>query len=159
MSSNNEENGKFNSLSYDNENDSINTYFSNENYYPLLYQDPYINISGNGDYSLFNPNYSYSIFSEYFKDFKDLEYHLESNHITNKSMKFTVLLKQGRGPRPKNGYLDTKRHRHLNTHFDNLQIKIQVHFISFIINLSNDVLFSVFKENKKYKVNQEIKVL
>ena len=150
MSSSNEENGKFNSSSYDNENDSINTYFSNENYYPVIYQNPYINVSGNDEYSLFNPNYSYSIFPGYFTDFKDPEYHLEPNGITNKSMKFTVLLKRIRGPKPKIGFLDTKRHRHLNTHFDNLQIKIQVHFISFIINLSNDFLFSVFKENKKY---------
>jgi hypothetical protein len=45
-----------------------------------------------------------------------------------------------------------KRHRHLNTHFDNLQIKIQVNYINFIINLSNDVLFIIFKNNKKYNI-------
>jgi hypothetical protein len=71
---------------------------------------------------------------------------------TNKSLKFSVSLKQGRGPKPKNACLEMKRHRHLNTHFDNLQIKIQVNYINFIINLSNDVLFLIFKKNKKYNI-------
>ena len=43
---------------------------------------------------------------------------------TNKSLKFSVSLKQGRGPKPKNEYLEMKRHRHLNIFFENLQIKI-----------------------------------
>jgi hypothetical protein len=47
MLSGNEENIKFHTSSYDNENDSLNTYFSNENYCPFMYGCSCINISEN----------------------------------------------------------------------------------------------------------------
>jgi hypothetical protein len=151
MLSGNEEYTKFHTSSYDNENDSLNTYFSNENYCPFMYGCSCINISENDEYPSFNPNNSNSIMTGYIPDFKYLDPILPIEK-TNKSLIFSVLLKHGRGPKPKNEYLEMKRQRHLNTHFDNLQIKIQVNYINFIINLSNDVLFLIFKNNKKYNI-------
>jgi hypothetical protein len=152
MLSGNEEYTKFHTASYDNENESVNTYFSNENYYPFIFGCPYINIPENYEYPPFNPNNLNSIITGYIPDFKTLEYPTLPIEKTIKCPKFSVLLKQGRGKKPENGYLEMKRHRHLNTHFDNLQIKIQVNYINFIINLSNDVLFIIFKNNKKYNI-------
>ena len=139
---------QFYTTPYDNENGSSNTYFSNENHYPLIYGCPYINISENNEHSFINPNNSNSNKIGHISDFKNLE-HILPFEITNNCPKFRVLLKPDRGRKPKSG---GKRHRHLNTHFDNLQIKIQVNYINFIINLSNDALFLIFKNNKKYNI-------
>ena len=133
MLSGNEEYIKSLTPSYDYENDSLNTYFSNENYYPFIYVSPYIYISENYEYPIFNPNNSNSIITGNISDFKPLEYPTLSIEKPNKFPKFSVLSKPGRGKKPENVY-PVKRHRHLNTHFDNLQIKIQVNYINFIIN-------------------------
>ena len=149
--STNEEYVKFHSPSYDYENDSLNTYYSNQNfypndnYYPFINRCPFIYVSENDENFLFNPNYN---MTEYIDDFRNKECPL----LPIEKPKFSVLLKPGRGPKPRNGFLEMKRSRHLNTHFDNLQIKIQVNYINFIINLSNDVLFLIFKNNKKYNI-------
>ena len=145
MLSNPEEYFKFHSA-FDNENDSLNTFYSNENY---NFINPCVNTSENEKYSLYDQNNSGSIFFRYLEGPNNFEYPIISDD-KNKSLKFTVLLKRDRGPRPKNESLGKKRHRHLKTHFDNLQIKIQVNFISFLINLSNDAVCSIFKENKQY---------
>ena len=149
--STNEEYVKFHSPSYDYENDSLNTYYSNQNfypndnYYPFINRCPFIYVSENDENFLFNPNYN---MTEYIDDFRNKECSL----LPIEKPKFSVLLKQGRGPKPRNGFLEMKRSRHLNTHFDNLQIKIQVNYINFIINISNDVLFSIFKEKRHYNI-------
>ena len=149
--STNEEYVKFHSPSYDYENDSLNTYYSNQNfypndnYYPFINRCPFIYVSENDENFLFNPNYN---MTEYIDDFRNKECPL----LPIEKPKFSVLLKQGRGPKPRNGFLEMKRSRHLNTHFDNLQIKIQVNYINFIINISNDVLFSIFKEKRHYNI-------
>ena len=157
----NEEYIKFHSQSYDNDNDSLNTYFSYENHYHFIYGCPYTYVSENDEYSFFNPNNPNSNMTGYIEDFKNRENPILPIEKTNKSLKFRISLKQGPGPKPKNGCLEMKRHRHLNTHLDNLQIKIQVNYINFIINLSNDALFSIFKDNKKYNlkdINHEFKI-
>ena len=148
----NEECIKFHSSSYDNENDSLNTYYSYENHYPFIYGCPYIYVSENDDNFLFNSNISNSNMTGDIEDFKNRENSILPNEKTNKSPKFSVSLKRGRGKQSKDGCLEMKRHRHLNTNFDNLQVKIQVNYINFIKNLSNDVLFSIFKNNKKYNL-------
>ena len=148
----NEEYIKFHSQSYDNENDSLNTYFSYENHYPFIYGSPYTYVSENDEYSFFNPNNPNSNMTGYIEDFKNRENPILPIEKTNKSLKFRISLKQGPGPKPKNGCLEMKRHRHLKTHLDNLQIKIQVNYINYIINLSNDALFLIFKDNKKYNL-------
>ena len=132
----NEEYIKFHSPSYEYENDSLNTYFSYENHYPFIYGCPYIYVSENDEYSFFNPNNPNSNMTGDIEDFKNGENPILL--IEKISPKFSVSLKQGRGPKPKDGCL-VKRHRHLNTNFDNLQVKIQVNYINFIKNLSNDV--------------------
>ena len=43
---------------------------------------------------------------------------------------------------------------HLSSNFDNLQRKIQVHFLTFVINLSNDVLKSEFGYKTSYNFKQ-----
>lgn len=144
MFSNTEEDDKFHS-SFNNENDSLNTFYSNENYNWI----PYIKPSENEKYSLYDHNNSDliffrdsedpNIFDSIIPDEKDIKY-----------LKFNVLSKQRRGPKSNNELLGMKKHRHLNTNNDNLQIKIQVNFINFLINLSNDVVCSILKENKKY---------
>ena len=152
--STNEEYIKFHSPQYDYENDSLNTYYSNQNYYPndyyypFIYGCPYIYVPENDD-NFFFPN---SNMTGYIEDFRNREYPLLPIEKTNKSPKFCFKLKHGRGKKPENGCLEMKRSRHLNTHFDNLQIKIQVNYINFIINLSNDVLFLIFKEKRKYNI-------
>ena len=149
--STNEEYVKFHSPSYDYENDSLNTYYSNQNfypndnYYPFINRCPFIYVSENDENFLFNPNYN---MTEYIDEFRNKECPL----LPIEKPKFSVLFKQGRGPKPRNGFLEMKRSRHLNTHFDNLQIKIQVNYINFIINISNDVLFSIFKEKRHYNI-------
>ena len=40
---------------------------------------------------------------------------------------------------------------HLNTDLDNLLARIQVHFLSFIVNISNDALIAEFGEDTEYK--------
>ena len=152
--STNEEYIKFHSPQYDYENDSLNTYYSNQNYYPndyyypFIYGCPYIYVPENDD-NFFFPN---SNMTGYIEDFRNREYPLLPIEKTNKSPKFCFKLKHGRGKKPENGCLEMKRSRHLNTHFDNLQIKIQVNYINFIINISNDVLFSIFKEKRHYNI-------
>ena len=50
------------------------------------------------------------------------------------------------GPKRKNQN-NTKRHG--KTAFDNITTKVQVHYITFIINLTNDVIISIFGKNSK----------
>ena len=119
MLSGNEEYIKFHTPSYDNENDSLITNFSNENYYSFINECPYINISEINEYPSFYPNNSNSFITGNISDYKTLEYPTLPIEKT-KCPIFIVLLKQGRGKKPENGYLEMKRHRHLNTHFDNM---------------------------------------
>ena len=41
------------------------------------------------------------------------------------------------------------KRKHDKTSYDNVKTKVQVHYISFIINLANDIIFSVFGKNSK----------
>ena len=45
--------------------------------------------------------------------------------------------------------INSKKRTHQKSDFDNLQTKIQVHFITFLKDISNDVLLTEFGENKK----------
>ena len=47
-----------------------------------------------------------------------------------------------------------KKTTHKSSNFDNLQTKIQVHFINFIINLSNDMLREVYGKKNRYNFKQ-----
>ena len=48
----------------------------------------------------------------------------------------------------------SKKSQHLSTDFDNLQRKIQVHFFTFIINLSNDAIKAVLGSKTPYNFKQ-----
>ena len=63
---------------------------------------------------------------------------------------FLILSKKKRGkPNEKN-----KKSQHLSTDFDNLQRKIQVHFFTFIINLSNDAIKAELGSKTPYNFKQ-----
>ena len=63
---------------------------------------------------------------------------------------FRILSKKKRGkPNEK-----SKKSPHLSTDFDNLQRKIQVHFFTFIINLSNDAIKAVLGSKTPYNFKQ-----
>ena len=73
---------------------------------------------------------------------------LEPNSLTTKrnprqkKAKFIISRKRKRGPRSK---IPRKRTRiHTSSDFDNLHRKIQVHFLTFIINVSNDAILAEF---------------
>ena len=73
------------------------------------------------------------------------------NPVPNRnSPLFRILSKKKRGkPNEK-----SKKSPHLSTDFDNLQRKIQVHFFTFIINLSNDAIKAVLGSKTPYNFKQ-----
>ena len=73
------------------------------------------------------------------------------NPVPNRnSPLFRILSKKKRGkPNEK-----CKKSPHLSTDFDNLQRKIQVHFFTFIINLSNDAIKAVLGSKTPYNFKQ-----
>ena len=93
------------------------------------------------------------IFSFKNKDNDDEEQYLTENKLTTNTISifpFTVINQKKRGKVS----LIMKKTHHLSTDFDNLQRKIQVHFFTFIINLSNDVLKAVFGQKTSYNFKQ-----
>jgi hypothetical protein len=83
----------------------------------------------------------------------------EENHISNRYSPFFVTKKKkNRGRETKN----MNKPKHLSTEFDNLQRKIQVHFFTFIVNLSNDAIKAVLGSKTPYNFKQidyKIKIL
>ena len=105
-----------------------------------------------------NPKYEEKSF---FYSEKQTENNFYSVEKTQK--KFKVEQKKNRGRQ--SGL--SRKIKHSSSSFDNIQTKIQVHFFSFIINVSNDALFSIFNQKNTYyfkdidyklkkKVNHEI---
>ena len=73
------------------------------------------------------------------------------NPVSNRnSPLFSILIKKKRGKQNENN----KKSQHLSTDFDNLQRKIQVHFFTFIINLSNDAIKAVLGSKIPYNFKQ-----
>ena len=81
------------------------------------------------------------------KEYPDCEIKLDSN---KNSRPFVILCKKKRGIQSKN----CKKSHHLSTDFDNLQRKVQVHFFTFIVNLSNDALKAVLGPKTPYNFKQ-----
>ena len=71
--------------------------------------------------------------------------------LKKSSFSFSLYKNKKRG-RPTNIF--TKEYSHTASDFDNLLTKIQVHFITFIINLSNDALITEFGKNCKHSFKQ-----
>lgn len=62
--------------------------------------------------------------------------------VKRKKPFFKTEKKGNRGPKTQN----IRKVKHSRTSFDNIQTKLQVHFFSFIINVSNDALLAFFNE-------------
>lgn len=75
-----------------------------------------------------------------------LEERNDDRSINSNTLLFKVKKQEKRGRKVKN--LNNKIHG--KDSFDNLLSKIQVHFMSFVINLSNDALKTFFGQNTKY---------
>ena len=75
----------------------------------------------------------------------------ENNHASNRYFPSFIIEKQKkRGRQTKN----MKKPQHLKTDSDNLQRKIQIHFFTFIVNLSNDAIKTVFGSKTSYNFKQ-----
>ena len=73
---------------------------------------------------------------------------------TRKKINFQTFLKKKRGKKPKFENLNFPKKYHGSEDFDNIQRKIQVHFISFLISLANDKVAQIF--GKKININLKI---
>ena len=82
-------------------------------------------------------------------DYKESFPSIEKNVMNIKKLEF-ILIRKKRGRKEKGKRMKI----HGKDNFDNLQTKIQVHFLSFIINLSNDVISSELELKKDYKFKE-----
>ena len=69
---------------------------------------------------------------------------------SQKIINFKTFLKKKRGKKPKENNQKLTKKPHGSDDFDNIQRKIQVHFISFLISFSNDLLKHFFGNKTKY---------
>ena len=136
-------------VSYDRENNfklfsgNIDSY-SSEDFGPYL--DTRIYFKKN-DYLMSDEDNNNTLRTE---DKKEEELYKIKNIFNNKK-RFVLIQEIGvkkRGRQKKSIGLNDKIH--INSAFDNLQTKIQVHFLSFIINISNDALITEFGQNTFY---------
>ena len=67
-----------------------------------------------------------------------------------KIINFKIFLKKKRGKKPKQNNKKSSTKIHSSEDFDNIQRKIQVHFISFLVSLSNDLLKYFFGNKTIY---------
>ena len=71
---------------------------------------------------------------------------------------FNIINQRARGRES----LKQRKDKHLSSHFDNLQTKIQVHFLTFIINISNDAVLAELGDKNisfkdiSYKIKKEV---
>ena len=83
------------------------------------------------------------------------------NNINPKRDKFQVKIKRTPGPKRKNKKEDKANKKiHSKNNFDNIITHVQVNFIKFIINISNDILSSEFEKDKDLRfkdISYEIK--
>jgi hypothetical protein len=78
--------------------------------------------------------------------------------VKRNTILFSLKTKKSRGKQTK----DNKKPQHLSTDFDNLQRKIQIHFFTFIINLSNDAIKAVLDSKSPYnfkQIDHQLKIL
>ena len=125
-----------------------------------LFEDCYF-IKNNDEYNF--KEYSSKYFFPSIDDFKAIFHNdndnineTKSNDTQNKTPEFHLYpfnisypLKRG-----KKSFIKKKKYEHKSTDFDNLQRKVQVHFLTFIINLSNDALVSILGPKTNYHFKQ-----
>ena len=73
--------------------------------------------------------------------------HISENKIHTKIFETYIKKKRGRKAKKSPKYNNV----YDNTTFDNLQKKIQVHFLSFLINISNDAISNILNYKEKEK--------
>ena len=79
------------------------------------------------------------------------KYNLKKKETSNsKNIKFKTFLRKKRGKKPKCENSNISKKCHGSEDFDNIQRKIQVHFISFLVSLANDKVRQIFGKKSKY---------
>ena len=68
-----------------------------------------------------------------------------------KKINFKTFLRKKRGKKAKFENLNSQKKCHGSEDFDNIQRKIQVHYISFLISLANDKVAQIFGKKNKYQ--------
>lgn len=136
-------------LNLENQNESEPTFY-NIPFFPEIFSNSGNNFFHNDFLSSLNINNSLSSYIS--GDTNDI---FPQNPLTINSIFFQ--------PEPRNIFAVRKKVRpgrkkkengdkiHLNTDLDNLLARIQVHFLSFIVNISNDALIAEFGEDTEYK--------
>ena len=95
---------------------------------------------------------------EYLKVFSNNDSNEDNSDCQEKRPLFLLKIKKNRGRQTK----DNKKPQHLSTDFDNLQRKIQIHYFTFIINLSNDAIKTVLDSKSPYnfkQIDHQLKIL
>ena len=126
------------------------------NFYNIKENDPNL-LDSSSEISLFHEEEIKSFSPIFEENNVNLELNIQSNANENSNERKYIPKKRKKGkPRLKG----TKNVEHTNSSFDNLQRKIQVHFFSFIIDLSNKALKQVFKNIKASfkQINQQDKI-
>ena len=83
----------------------------------------------------------------------DLEKNIKEKKEDSKKkiINFQTFLRKKRGKKPKSKNLNSTKKCHGSDDFDNIQRKIQVHFISFLVSLANDKLAQIFGTKNKFQ--------
>ena len=74
----------------------------------------------------------------------------KNGDLFKKIINFKTFLKKKRGKKPIMNNKKLSKKPHSSDDFDNIQRKIQVHFISFLVSFSNDLLKCYFGDKTKY---------
>ena len=83
----------------------------------------------------------------------DLEKNIKEKKEDSKKkiINFQTFLRKKRGKKPKSKNSNSTKKCHGSDDFDNIQRKIQVHFISFLVSLANDKLAQIFGNKNKFQ--------
>ena len=83
----------------------------------------------------------------------DLEKNIKEKKEDSKKkiINFQTFLRKKRGKKPKSKNSNSTKKCHGSDDFDNIQRKIQVHFISFLVSLANDKLAQIFGTKNKFQ--------
>ena len=100
-------------------------------------------------YSISDSNYYNISIEELLEIFSNNNLILDNPVSNRNSPLFLILSEKKRGRQTK-----SQKSQHLSTDFDNLQRKIQVHFFTFIINLSNDAIKAELGSKTPYNFKQ-----
>ena len=93
-------------------------------------------------------NINFNKYNNIYKESKYLKKQKEKEKEKEEEIVYLNKKKGKPGKKPKNENNSKKKHTCLI--YDNLQLKIQVHFHSFLINLANDALITEFGQNHQY---------